>query len=224
MNNQYNMDADREFLGGTRNYLKDLWRSVKIGAEFHSSVFRLRNVRKCVTVFGSARLPQDHKWSKLAYDTGKFLGEHGYTVMTGGGPGTMAAANHGAFDAATQSIGCGIKLPFEEEPNPYLTMDLSFKYFFLRKIMLIKYSSAFVLFPGGLGTMDELFEAATLIQTRKIDNFPIVFMGRGYWDSMQDFISATMLKHKTISEEDLRFFNNVTEDPEEALRIIEKQT
>jgi uncharacterized protein (TIGR00730 family) len=174
----------------------------------------------CVTVFGSARFGEDHPFYIRAREVGSALSEMGFTVMTGGGPGIMEAANRGAKDVGGRSIGCNILLPQEQFPNPYLDQVLLFKYFFVRKVMLIKYSYAFVVLPGGVGTMDELFEAITLIQTRKILSFPVVLMGRDYYAPLLDFMRR-MAEAKTISPEDLDLVL-VTDSVEEAMAHIQK--
>lgn len=213
-------DEDKKFLQGTRNYMADFIRSIRIGMEFHRAVFLLRNTSKCVTFFGSARFDENHEWYKLAYDTAYKLGKEGYSIMTGGGPGIMEAANRGAHDAGAPSIGCSILLPFEEEENPYTSLDVHFHYFFVRKMMLMKYSRTFVMFPGGFGTMDELYEAATLMQTGKIDDFPMIFMGKDYWQHFNTFIENAFLKNKTISPNDMDYLKYVTDNADEAVDII----
>ncbi len=210
---------DAELLQGQGKYAEDLWRSVKIWNEFRRGFWALRNVENCVTVFGSARFKEDNDYYKMAYDTAFKLGKAGYTVMTGGGPGIMEAANRGAKDAGAPSIGCAITLPFEEKPNPYTDINIRFHYFFVRKVMLLKYSSAFVLLPGGFGTMDEIFETATLMQTGKICDFPVVVMGREYWSKLDPFLMETMVEHGTIDAGDLRYAR-MTDSPDEALDII----
>lgn len=173
-------------------------------------------------VFGSARFDENHEYYKLAYETAYKVGKAGYTVMTGGGPGVMEAANRGARDAGALSIGCNIHLPHEQTPNSYTDITLQFHYFFVRKVMLLKYSTGFVLLPGGFGTMDELFETATLIQTDKIEDFPVVVMGRKYWEQLDPFLIKTMVAGGTIDEKDLRIAR-MTDDPQEALDIIRLQ-
>ena len=213
-------DEDKKFLQGTRNYMADFIRSIRIGMEFHRAVFLLRNTSNCVTFFGSARFDENHEWYKLAYETAYKLGKEGYSIMTGGGPGIMEAANRGAHDAGAPSIGCSILLPFEEEENPYTSLDVHFHYFFVRKMMLMKYSRTFVMFPGGFGTMDELYEAATLMQTGKIDDFPMIFMGKDYWQHFNTFIENAFLKNKTISPNDMDYLKYVTDNADEAFNII----
>jgi hypothetical protein len=162
----------------------------------------LHFVGPCVTVFGSARFDENHKYYRLAREVGAAISKMGFTVLTGGGPGIMEAANRGAKDVQGRSVGCNIKLPFEQHHNPYLDRSVTLDYFFVRKTLLIKYSYGFIIMPGGFGTLDEMFEALTLIQTKKIRNFPIVVMGSEFWGEMRQFIDA-MLAGGTISPEDL---------------------
>jgi uncharacterized protein (TIGR00730 family) len=215
-------DHDYHLLRGSKNYFTDLWRSYRIWAEFRKGFRQLSRVDNCVTFFGSARFGEDHAYYKLAYDTAFEMGKAGYAIMTGGGPGIMEAANRGAQDAGALSIGCSIKLPEEQKPNPYTDISICFHYFFVRKVMLLKYSSAFVLLPGGFGTMDEVFETATLMQTDKICDFPVVFMGTDYWKSLGLFIQKTMLEYGTIDERDAHFAR-MTDVPAEALDIVRVQ-
>lgn len=212
-------DADFNLLRGTENYLGDLLRSVRIWHEFRRGFKALSSVHNCVTFFGSARFTPDHPYYKLAYETAYLMGKAGHTIMTGGGPGIMAAANKGAKDAGALSIGCNIQLPVEQTPNPYTDITLRFHHFFVRKVMLLKYSRAFVLLPGGFGTMDEIFEMATLIQTQKICDFPVVVMGGDYWKPLRPFIENTLLEYKTIDAGDLDFLK-MTDDPGEALELV----
>jgi len=212
-------DADFNLLQGAQNYSLDLWRSFRIWRQFRKGFTKLGNVKKCVTFFGSARFPEDHEYYKLAYETAYQIGQAGYTIMTGGGPGIMEAANRGAKDAGALSIGCNIKLPIEQLPNPYQDISLSFDHFFVRKVMLLKYSQAYILLPGGFGTMDEIFETATLMQTGKICDFPVITMGSAYWKQLGPFLDKTMLELGTIDERDLNFIK-MTDDPKEALDII----
>jgi len=182
---------------------------------------KLRKVNNCVTFFGSARFAPDHRYYKLAYNTAFLMGKAGYSIMTGGGSGIMEAANKGAQDAGALSVGCNIQLPKEQKPNPYLDIQVDFHYFFVRKMMLLKYSQAFVMLPGGFGTMDEVFETGTLMQTNKICDFPVVVMGQDYWETLGPFLRNTMVKHGTIRERDLDLnFARMTDDPQGALDII----
>ena len=179
----------------------------------------LHFVGPCVTVFGSARFAEEHPYYALARQVGGRLARMGFTVMTGGGPGIMEAANRGARDEGGFSVGCNIELPAEQKLNPYLDRAVTFRHFFVRKVMLVKYSYAFVVMPGGVGTMDELFEALTLIQTKKIADFPLVLMGRDYWRPLLEMLE-TMVAAGTVSREDLRLLL-VTEAVHEAMKHIE---
>lgn len=211
---------ERYFLEGPHSRKSEFWMVLRILREFISGFRVLHFAGPCVTVFGSARFKEDHPYYQLAREVGSALAHQGFTVMTGGGPGVMEAANRGAKDAHGTSIGCNIILPFEQQPNPYLDQMLEFRYFFVRKVMLIKYSYAFVVLPGGVGTMDELFEALTLIQTKKIQDFPVVLMGKDYYAPMLEFMEK-MLVEKTISPADLKLFL-VTDSIDEAMAHIEK--
>jgi uncharacterized protein (TIGR00730 family) len=175
--------------------------------------------QSCVTVFGSARFSEDHEYYQLARDMGNELAKMGYAVMTGGGPGLMEAANRGAKEAGGLSLGCNIQLPREQKPNPYLDKFIKFEHFFVRKVMLVKYSKAFVVMPGGFGTLDEAFEVATLIQTGKLDRFPIVGLGLDFWTQLRKFARETMLTQGVISEDDIAFIHP-SASVEEALQFI----
>lgn len=214
--------SDRYFLEGPKSRSSELMMLFRIIAEFIRGFRHLHFVGPCVTVFGSARFKEDHPYYQLAREVGGALANLGFTVMTGGGPGIMEAANRGAKDAGGYSVGCNITLPHEQAASPYLDKMVEFRYFFIRKVMLVKYSYAFVVLPGGVGTMDELFEALTLIQTRKIKNFPIVVMGKDYYDEMYDFLEE-MVRQKTISPEDLNLLM-LTDSVEEAMAHIEKHS
>ena len=199
----------------------DTWRVFRIMGEFVEGFDELASVTRGVSVFGSARTTAEDPQYRAAQETGALLVRAGFAVITGGGPGIMEAANRGAFEAGGLSIGCNIELPFEQLSNPYLTRYLKFKYFFVRKTMFVKYSTAFIIFPGGYGTLDELFEALTLIQTRKIKNFPIVLFGSHYWNGMIEWLEEVMLKEAKISQSDLRLLR-ITDSPAEAVEIIVK--
>jgi uncharacterized protein (TIGR00730 family) len=199
----------------------DTWRVFRIMGEFVEGFDELATVTRGVAIFGSARTPADNPFYAAAQETAALLAHAGYTVITGGGPGIMEAANRGAFEASGASIGCNIELPFEQQPNPYQTRSLKFKYFFVRKTMFVKYSNAFVIFPGGYGTLDEMFEALTLIQTRKINNFPVILFSTEYWRGMLDWIEGTMLKSKYIGEPDRRLLH-LTDSPAEVVEIIHR--
>ena len=195
--------GERSFLEGPRSRFAELARAVRIFLEFIKGFRALHFLPPCVTVFGSARFSEDNRWYRLARELSAELSRAGFTIMTGGGPGIMAAANRGARDAGGLSVGCNITLPHEQEPNPWLDYFVEFRYFFVRKVMLVKYSYAFVALPGGFGTLDELFEAATLIQTKKIEDFPLVLMGTDYWQPMLAFLRETMVKQGTIAAADV---------------------
>jgi len=212
--------SEEVFFAGPRSRTAELMRTVRIMGEFIRGFRSLHFLGPCVTVFGSARFGEDHRYYQLARETGARIASSGFTVMTGGGPGVMEAANRGAREAGGKSVGCNIVLPMEQEPNPYLDKFVEFKYFFVRKVMLLKYSVAFVCLPGGFGTLDEIFETATLIQTGKIRDFPVVMMGRDYWQPMFDFLSDTLVREGTIAEADLEIAH-VTDDPGEVVDIIE---
>jgi uncharacterized protein (TIGR00730 family) len=197
----------------------DTWRVFRIMGEFVEGFDELATVTRGVAIFGSARTPADNPFYAAARETAALLTGAGYTVITGGGPGIMEAANRGAFEAGGVSIGCNIELPFEQVANPFQTRSLVFKYFFVRKTMFVKYSNAFVIFPGGFGTLDELFEALTLIQTGKIRNFPVVLFGSDYWGGMLRWLEETMLKMKYISPVDLQRLHQ-TDSPSEVVDIV----
>ncbi len=211
--------GDRRLLGAPRSRTEEFVRVLRIGAEFVRGFRALHFVGPCVTVFGSARFDEHHRHYRMAREVGRRIAEAGWTVMTGGGPGIMEAANRGAKDAGGRSIGCNIVLPMEQEPNPYLDRMIEFRYFFVRKVMLVKYSVGFVTMPGGFGTLDEIFETATLMQTGKIEGFPIVLMGRDYWRPLLDFIDGTLMREGTISPGDLDALT-VTDDPDEAVAAL----
>ena len=211
---------ERYFLEGPRSRWEEFKFTIEVLLEFIKGFRAFHFVGPCVTVFGSARTPDEHHFYGLAYDIGKRLSEIGFTVMTGGGPGIMEAANKGAKDAGGRSVGCNIELPFEQDPNPYMDKWVTFKYFFVRKTILMKYSYAFIVMPGGAGTMDELFEALTLIQTKKISDFPVVIFGREYWKNLIELLDD-FVAQKTISEEDLKLFI-VTDSVDEAIEHIQK--
>ena len=197
----------------------DTWRVFRIMGEFVQGFEDLAHVANGVAVFGSARTKANDPEYRAAQETGALLARAGYAVITGGGPGIMEAANRGAFEAGGASVGCNIELPHEQSSNAYLTLSLKFKYFFVRKMMFVKYSDAFVIFPGGFGTLDELFEALTLIQTHKIHNFPVVLFGTRYWKPMLDWLRGPMLKEGKIVEEDFRRLHS-TDSPSEVVEII----
>jgi uncharacterized protein (TIGR00730 family) len=197
----------------------DPWRVLRIQSEFVEGFNALAGLGPAVTVFGSARTQPGEAQYEQAVALAQRLGQAGFGIITGGGPGIMEAANKGAHQAQALSVGLNIELPFEQHLNPYVDLDIDFRYFFVRKIMLVKYSLAFVIFPGGFGTMDELFEALTLIQTGKIQNFPVVMMGTSYWQGLVDWLRDTMLTDGKISEADLDLLY-ITDSIEEAANAI----
>lgn len=211
-----------QFLQGPQRRPFEFRRLLRIAAEFLHGFRRLHFVGPCVTVFGSARFKEDHPYYKAGREVGAALAKSGFTVMTGGGPGIMEAANRGAKDVGGRSVGCNIELPFEQSHNAYLDRWVTFRYFFVRKVMLVKYSYAFVAMPGGFGTLDEIFETATLIQTGKIQQFPLVLIGVEFWTPLIAFIRDTMLANKTISPRDLDLIL-LTDSVEEALDFITKR-
>jgi uncharacterized protein (TIGR00730 family) len=199
--------------------ISDSWRVLRIMGEFVWGFDNLAAIRDGVSIFGSARTTPGSPFYEQAMEVARLLGEHRIPVITGGGPGIMEAGNRGAKEAGGESVGCNIELPFEQGNNPYLTKNLLFKFFFVRKTMFVKYATAFIVFPGGYGTMDELFEALTLIQTGKVKSFPVVLFGRDYWAGMVDWLSRTVAGAGNIDPADLMLFH-VTDDPEEAVRIV----
>ena len=207
------------FLSGPLKRYQELRRSARIFVEFIRGFRALHFVGPCVTVFGSARFKEEHRYYELAREMGGRIVQLGFTVMTGGGPGIMEAANRGAHEAGGPSIGCNIQLPMEQEPNPYVDRFVEFRYFFVRKVMLVKYSYAFVVLPGGFGTLDELFEALTLIQTDKISSFPVVLMGVDYWTPLIEFFRARLIAEGTISPADINLLM-LTDSVDEAIAHI----
>lgn len=201
----------------------DSWAIFKIMAEFVNGYEKMSQIGPSISVFGSARTKENEKYYQKAVNIAKRLSDHGYGVITGGGPGIMEAANKGAQQGEGQSVGLNIDLPFEQTSNPYIDHEsnLKFDYFFVRKVVFVKYSQAFVVLPGGFGTMDEMFEALTLIQTKKITQKPIVFVGKEYWGGLIEWIKKTMLAEGNISEKDLDLFAVVDED-EEVIEYIEE--
>jgi uncharacterized protein (TIGR00730 family) len=199
----------------------DTWRVFRIMGEFVEGFDELAATTRGVSVFGSARVPVDSPYYAAAREAGALLARAGFTVITGGGPGIMEAANRGAFEAGGVSVGCNIELPFEQGGNPYVTRSLTFNYFFVRKTMFVKYSTAFIIFPGGFGTLDELFEALTLIQTRKIKNFPVVLVGRDYWNGLVGWVKDRLLAERMIGDPDLLLLR-LTDSPAEAVEIISR--
>ncbi len=210
---------EEAFLEGPQPRAYELRRAFRIFRELIHGFRSLHFVGPCITVFGSARFPESHHHYRLTRELGAEIAKTGYTVMTGGGPGLMEAANRGAKDAAGTSIGCNITLPQEQEPNPYLDKWVEFRYFFVRKLMLMKYSFGFVAAPGGYGTLDEFFEVATLIQTKKIRDFPLVLLGVEYWSPMLDFLRHSLLRLGAIHPEDIDRIL-LTDSPAEAAGFL----
>lgn len=203
---------------------EDSWAIFKVMSEFVEGYEKLAKIGPCVSIFGSARTPRDHEYYKIAEEIAARLVRHGYGVITGGGPGIMEAGNKGAYSEGGKSVGLNIVLPFEQFNNIYIDRDklITFDYFFVRKVMFIRYAQGFVVLPGGFGTLDELFEALTLIQTNKIGRFPIVLVGRSYWEGLVDWIKKSLLaEHSYIKEEDLDLFS-VVDDATEAVKVIDE--
>ncbi|WP_369803433.1 TIGR00730 family Rossman fold protein [Geodermatophilus sp. DSM 45219] len=199
----------------------DPWRVLRIQSEFVEGFGLLAELPKAVSVFGSARTPQDSPHYAAGVAIGAALADAGYAVITGGGPGAMEAANRGASEAGGLSVGLGIELPFEQELNEWVDVGIAFRYFFVRKTMFVKYAQAFVILPGGFGTLDELFEALTLVQTRKVTRFPVVLFGSEYWSGLVDWLRTTMVPAATIKDTDLDLFT-VTDDVDEVVRIVQE--
>jgi uncharacterized protein (TIGR00730 family) len=197
----------------------DPWRVLRITGEFVEGFDALAKVGPAVTIFGSARVTPEDPFYRAARETARLLGEAGFSIITGGGPGIMAAANQGARDAEAPSIGCNIELPFEQAINEYVDLAINFRYFFVRKTMFVKYAEAFIIFPGGFGTLDELFEALTLIQTGKVRDFPVILYGSDYWKGLIDWIKDPLLAEGKISPDDVSLMR-VTDSPEEAARLV----
>lgn len=199
---------------------EDMWRIFRIMAEFVDGFETLSKFGRCVTIFGSARTHADHPHYKLTVETARAVSKSGFGVITGGGPGIMEAANRGAHEAGGVSIGVNIQLPFEQHPNPYIGTMLCFKHFFVRKVMFLKYTSAVIVMPGGFGTLDEMFETLTLVQTHKVGSMPLILMGKDYWAGLIDWIRDKMLGEAGYIDADDIPLMRLTDDPEEAVRII----
>ena len=212
---------ERKFLSGPRPRGLELLSTIRIAGEFLHGFRKLHFVGPCVTVFGSARFGEDHPYYTLGRDVGKQLAQVGFTTMTGGGPGVMEGANRGAKEAGGMSVGCNILLLHEQEPNHYLDEWVTFEHFYVRKVMLVKYSYGFIALPGGFGTLDELFELVTLIQTAKLKNFPLVLMPTAFWTPLIDFLRETMVAQGTIAEKDLELLR-VMDSPEEAAKYMQE--
>lgn len=202
---------------------EDSWMVFKIMAEFVEAMEKMSRIGPCVSIFGSARTKEEDKYYKTAFDIAARLVRHGYGVITGGGPGIMEAGNRGAHSEGGKSVGLNIDLPFEQHDNPYIDQDklLNFDYFFIRKVMFVKYSQGFIVMPGGFGTLDEMFEAITLIQTKKIGAFPIVLVGKDYWSGLFNWVKDVLIREETISEEDLDLIK-IVETPEQAVAAIDE--
>jgi len=209
--------------GGPSDWVHtDPWRVLRIQSEFIEGFGTLAELPPAISVFGSARTPADSPEYEAGVRLGRGLVEAGFAVITGGGPGAMEAANKGACEANGTSVGLGIELPFEQGLNPYVDIGLNFRYFFVRKMMFVKYAQGFVVLPGGLGTLDELFEALTLVQTQKVTRFPIVLFGSEYWGGLVDWLTNTLVAQGKASEKDLLLFH-VTDDVDEAVALVSKE-
>jgi uncharacterized protein (TIGR00730 family) len=214
------MDEKNQFVVDALS-IEESWRIFRIMAEFVEAIETLSKVKHAVSIFGSARTTPDDPYYQKAELLARLLAEKGFGVITGGGPGVMEAANKGAAGAGGQSVGMNIRLPLEQKPNPYANISIDYKYFFTRKVMFVKYAMAYVVMPGGFGTLDELFEALTLLQTKRIKAFPVILMGSEYWKGLIDWLKKTMLRNNKISAADLELFQ-VIDDPEEAVKHIQK--
>ncbi|MCI0495024.1 TIGR00730 family Rossman fold protein [candidate division KSB1 bacterium] len=200
-------------------FIEDTWRVFRIISEFVEGFEELSEIGDCVTMFGSARAKPGDRDYELAREIAKLLAKAGYGVITGGGPGIMEAGNRGAAEGGGISVGLNIDLPFEQKPNDYANLQLDFRYFFVRKVMFVKYARAFIILPGGFGTLDELWEALTLIQTHRIGNFPVIMVDSNYWKGLIDWMRETMLRQNKISEEDMLLFK-VADKPEDVVERI----
>jgi hypothetical protein len=199
----------------------EAWRLFKIMGEFVEGIERLHDIGPAVTIFGSARIKEDDPIYKKTEEIAALFVKSNFAVITGGGGGVMEAGNKGALRAGGTSVGMNIVLPFEQKPNQYSNVKLEFKYFFIRKVMFVKYATAYIIMPGGLGTLDELFEAVTLIQTHRIKPFPVILVGSDYWSGLLEWIKATLLEHHKISHNDLDILQ-LMDDPEEIVRAVKK--
>jgi uncharacterized protein (TIGR00730 family) len=201
--------------------IKDSWRLFRIMAEFVDGFETLSQIHPAVSIFGSARVKPGEPSYELAVTIARLLGQNGFNVISGGGPGIMEAANKGAAEAGAKSVGLNIQLPFEQQPNPYANVRLDFRYFFIRKVMFVKYAVAYVILPGGFGTLDEFSEAITLIQTRRIKPFPVILVDKSYWKGLLDWMRKMVCQECMISMEDMNIIQ-VIDDPEEVVRAIKK--
>lgn len=215
-------DEEKQFLRRLRGSDAELASAGRIFVELLSGFSALDLPGPSVTIFGSARFPESHAYYDLARRTARLLAEQGFSIITGGGPGIMEAANRGAREGGGFSVGCNILLPHEQVPNPYLDRFVEFEHFFVRKVMLVKFSCAFIVFPGGFGTLDEVFETLTLIQTDKIESFPLILLGRKFWETMRTFVTDALIAEGTINPADLELFDLV-DTPEEALDVIRRK-
>jgi len=198
----------------------DTWRIFRVLSEMVEGFEKLSNIVPAVTVFGSARAKPNNKYYRMARNITGCLAEYGVSTLTGGGPGIMEAANRGAYEKGGKSVGCNIELPLEQKPNKYCNVLVSFHYFFIRKVMLVKYSSSFIIFPGGFGTMDELMEALTLIQTKKIKPFPLILIGREYWGGLIKWLEKQTLKKRLINKEDLELLEILDSEEEVVSKVL----
>ena len=214
------MDEKNQFVVDSLS-IEESWRIFRIMAEFVEAIETLSKIKHAVSIFGSSRTKPDDPYYQKAEHLARLLAEKGFSVITGGGPGVMEAANKGAAEAGGRSVGMNIRLPFEQKPNPYANISIDYKYFFTRKVMFVKYAMAYVVLPGGFGTMDELFEAITLIQTKRIKSFPVILMGSEYWKGLIDWLRKTVLHDNKISSADLELVQ-IIDDPEEAVKYIQK--
>ncbi len=201
--------------------LGEAWRLFKIMGEFVEGIERLHDIGPAVTIFGSARIKEDDPIYKKTEEIAALFVKSNFAVITGGGGGVMEAGNKGALKAGGISVGMNIVLPFEQKPNDYSNIKLEFKYFFIRKVMFVKYAAAYIIMPGGFGTLDELFEAVTLIQTHRIKPFPVILVGSDYWSGLLEWIKSTLLEHHKISDNDLEILQ-IMDDPEEIVRAVQK--
>ena len=215
------LKGEAHFLAGRHTRLSEFFRVIRIAVEFIRGFRALHFVGPAVTVFGSARFAQNHRYCDLAREVGQEIGKLGFTVITGGGPGIMQAASEGAKKAGAQTIGCNILLPHEQRSNPFVDHAITFSYFFVRKVMLVKYSYGFVILPGGMGTLDELSEAITLIQTGKLYDFPVILMGKDYWQGFVTWCRETLIPQGAIDAEDLERLL-ITDDPKAAARRLQE--
>ncbi len=212
-------NKEREKINVADLNMEDPWRVFRIMSEFVEGFHELSEIGPAVSIFGSARTKRSHPWYRQAQKTAELLVKEGFAVITGGGPGAMEAGNKGAKHAKGASIGLNIDLPFEQKPNQYVNHLINFHYFFCRKVMFVKYAKAFVIFPGGFGTLDELFESLTLIQTKRIEKFPVILFGTDYWSGIVEWLEKVVLKEKNIDADDMKIFKMV-DKPEEVIKII----